>query len=102
MEDEDIAQKLFLDSASDAYTSENECASDKSDSDQDETQPENIIYWLCNGMPHRCCVCSTRKKQSRTIYVCPKCNMALCVILQDVPHALQILTPTPHWKKGIT
>jgi hypothetical protein len=26
------------------------------------------------------CVCSTQKKQSKTIYACPKCNVASCVM----------------------
>jgi hypothetical protein len=39
-----------------------------------------VLHWLERGTPRRCRVCSARKKQSRTIYVCPKCNVALCVV----------------------
>jgi len=31
-----------------------------------------------------------------------QCDIVYCTVLQAVPHALQILMPTPHWEKWIT
>jgi len=41
----------------------------------------HVMHWLEKGTLCRCLVCFVRKKQSRTIYVCPKCKVALCVVL---------------------
>jgi len=39
------------------------------------------MHWPDKGTAHRCHVCSMNKKHSRAIIICPKCNMALCVVL---------------------
>jgi len=39
------------------------------------------MHWLEKGSKQRGHVCFARKKLSRTIYVHPKCNMTLCVML---------------------
>jgi hypothetical protein len=44
-------------------------------------EAKHVLHWLEKRRRHRCHVCSTQKKQSKKIYACPKCNMALCVVL---------------------
>jgi len=89
IKDEDITQELFLDSDSDAHTSENALLTNESDSDhdKDKTQPENIMHWLEKGTLWRYLVCSVRKKQSRTIYVCPKCSVTYVMLCFKICHA---------------
>jgi hypothetical protein len=39
------------------------------------------MHWLDRGNARRCRVCSANKKHNRTIIICPKCNVVLCVVL---------------------
>jgi hypothetical protein len=43
-------------------------------------EAKHILHWLEKGRRRRCHTCSAQKKQSKTIYACPKCNVALCVM----------------------
>jgi hypothetical protein len=46
-----------------------------------QMEAKHFLHWLKKGKKWRCCVCFAQKKQSKTIYACLKCNMALCVML---------------------
>jgi hypothetical protein len=43
-------------------------------------ESKHVLHWLEKGRRQRCRVYSAQKKQSKTIYACPKCNVALCVV----------------------
>jgi len=45
-----------------------------------QLEARHILHWTEKGMKRKCYVCSVRKKQSRIIYICPKCNVVLWVV----------------------
>jgi hypothetical protein len=60
-------------------------------------EAKHILYWLEKG---RYLVCSTQKKQSKTIYACPKCNMACHVSRFTIQNPS--FDTNKYWEKRIT
>jgi hypothetical protein len=63
-------------------------------------ETKHVLHWLEKGRRWRCHVCSMQKKQSKTIYACLKCNVALCVMFQGLPFQIHVLTPTDIGRSG--
>jgi hypothetical protein len=45
-----------------------------------QLEAKHILHWLEEGKRWRWCEGSAQKKQSKTIYACLKCNVALYVV----------------------